>query len=58
MMKVNDFQKYEVTLMISYEDYFRLIYESKYLLEARLGTDRMFIARKAIYGNNRSKAVQ
>ena len=58
MMKVNDFQKYEVTLMISYEDYFRLIYESKYLLEARLGTDRMFIARKAIYGNNRRKAVQ
>ena len=48
MMKVNDFQKYEVTLMISYEDYFRLIYESKYLLEARSGTARMFIARKAI----------
>ena len=58
MMKVNDFQKYEVTLVISYEDYFSLIYETKYLLEARLGADRMFIARKAIYGNNRRKAVQ
>ena len=58
MMKVNDFQKYEVTLMISYEDYFNLIYESKYLLEARLGPDRIFIAKKSVYGNCRRKAVQ
>ena len=58
MMKVNDFQKYEVTLMISYDDYFKLIYESKYLIEARLGPDRRFIAKKAIYGNSRRKAVK
>ena len=31
MMKVNDFQKYEVTLKIPYESYFGLIYETKYL---------------------------
>ena len=37
MMKVNDFQKYEVTLSISYEDYFSLMYDTKYLIEARLG---------------------
>jgi len=58
MMKVNDFQKYEVTLNISYEDYFSLIYETKYLLEARLGVNRTFIATKAVYGNNRRKAVK
>ena len=37
MMKVNDFLKYEISLSISYEDYFRLIYDNKYLIEARLG---------------------
>ena len=37
MMKVNDFLKYEISLNISYEDYFRLIYDTKYLIEARLG---------------------
>ena len=58
MMKINDFQKYEVTLKISYEDYFTLIYDSKYLLEARLGSDRNFIAKKPIYGNSRKKAVK
>lgn len=58
MMKVNDFQKYEVTLSISYEDYFSLIYDTKYLIEARLGPDRTFIAKKSIYGNSRKKAVQ
>ena len=58
MMKVNDFQKYEVTLCISYENYFKLIYETKYLIEARLGPDRTFIAKKPIYGNSRKKAVQ
>ena len=58
MMKVNDFQKYEVTLKIPYEDYFSLIYETKYLLEARLGPDRCFIANVAMYGNNRRKGVE
>ena len=58
MMKVNDFQKYEVTLKIPYEDYFSLIYETKYLLEARLGPDRSFIANVAMYGNSRRKGVQ
>ena len=58
MMKVNDFQKYEITLLISYEDYFSLIYDTKYLLEARLGPNRTFIAKKAMYGNSRKKAVQ
>ena len=58
MMKVNDFQKYEITLLISYEDYFSLIYDTKYLLEARLGPDRIFVAKKAMYGNSRKKAVQ
>ena len=58
MMKVNDFLKYEISLSISYEDYFRLIYDNKYLIEARLGPDRMFIAKKSIYGNSRKKAVQ
>ena len=38
MMKVNDFLKYEISLNISYEDYFRLIYDNKYLIEARLGS--------------------
>ena len=33
MMKFNDFLRYEITLNIDYEDYFRLIYETKYLLE-------------------------
>ena len=58
MMKVNDFLKYEINLSISYEDYFRLIYDNKYLIEARLGPDRTFIAKKSIYGNSRKKAVQ
>ena len=58
MMKVNDFLKYEISLSISYEDYFRLIYDNKYLIEARLGPDRTFIAKKSIYGNSRKKAVQ
>ena len=58
MMKVNDFLKYEISLNISYEDYFRLIYDNKYLIEARLGPDRTFIAKKSIYGNSRKKAVQ
>ena len=55
MMKVNDFLKYEISLNISYEDYFRLIYDNKYLIEARLGPDRTFIAKKSIYGNSRKK---
>ena len=58
MMKVNDFQKYEISLKIPYDDYFNLIYETKYLLEARLGADRCFIAHVAIYGNSRRRAVQ
>ncbi len=58
MMKVNDFQKYEVTLLISYDDYFNLIYESKYLIEARLAPDRTFVAKVAMYANSRKKAVQ
>jgi hypothetical protein len=58
MMRINDFQKYEITLSISYEDYFKLIYESKHLLEARLGCNRTFIAKKPIYGNSRRRAVQ
>lgn len=57
MMKVNDFLKYEISLNISYEDYFRLIYDNKYLIEARLGPNRTFIAKKSIYGNSRKKAV-
>ena len=57
MMKVNDFLKYEINLSISYEDYFRLIYDNKYLIEARLGPNRTFIAKKSIYGNSRKKAV-
>ena len=58
MMKVNDFLRYEISLSISYEDYFRLIYDGKYLIEARLGPDRSFIAKKSVYGNSRKKAVQ
>lgn len=58
MMKLNDFQKYEITLKIPYEDYFSLIYDTKYLLEARLSADRCFIAHVPIYANNRRKAVQ
>ena len=58
MMKVNDFLRYEINLSISYEDYFRLIYDNKYLIEARLGPDRTFIAKKSVYGNSRKKAVQ
>jgi hypothetical protein len=58
MMKVNDFQKYEVSLKIPYEDYFSLIYETKYLLEARLGANRCFIAKVAMYGNCRRRAVE
>jgi len=58
MMKVNDFQKYEVTLKIPYESYFGLIYETKYLLEARLCPERCFIAHHTIYAYNRRKAVE
>ena len=58
MMKVNDFLRYDITLKIDYDDYFRLIYETKYLLEARLGPNRTFIATKPVYGNSRKKAVQ
>ena len=58
MMKVNDFLKYEINLKISYEDYFRLIYDNKYLIEARLGPDRIFIAKKSVYDNSRKKAEQ
>jgi hypothetical protein len=58
MMKVNDFQKYEVSLKIPYEDYFSLIYDTKYLLEARLGAERCFIAKVPMYGNCRRRAVE
>ena len=58
MMKVNDFLRYDIKLKIDYDDYFRLIYETKYLIEARLGPNRTFIATKAVYGNSRKKAVQ
>ena len=57
MMKVNDFQKYLLTIRIPYEDYFSLIYESKHILEARLGSDRNFVAEVPMYGNNRKRAV-
>ena len=58
MMKFNDFQKYQATLLIPYEKYFELIYETKYLLEARLSTDRNFIAQKSFYGCNRRSVVE
>ncbi|MBT4665007.1 MAG: hypothetical protein HOB63_00660, partial [Opitutae bacterium] len=58
MMKVNDFLKYTITLDIEYENYFSLIYDTKYLLEARLGPDRQFVAKKSIYANCRKRAVQ
>jgi len=58
MMKINDFLRYTITLNIDYEEYFRLIYENKYLLEARLGPRRKFVARKSIYANCRRKAVK
>jgi hypothetical protein len=58
MMKVNDFLKYTITLNIEYENYFSLIYDTKYLLEARLGSDRMFVAKKSVYANCRKRAVQ
>ena len=57
MMKFNEFQKYEATLHIPYEKYFELIYETKYLIEARLGTDRQFVACKPFYGCNRRSAI-
>lgn len=57
MMKFNDFLRYEITLNIDYEDYFRLIYETKYLLEARMDVNRQFVAKKSIYSNCRKKAV-
>lgn len=57
-MKINDFLKYEITLNVEYEDYFRLIYETKYMLEARLGPNRKFVAKKTIYANSRKKAAQ
>ena len=57
MMKFNDFQKYQATLFIPYEKYFELIYETRYLLEARLGKDRVFVAQKYFYGCNRRTAV-
>ena len=50
MMKFNDFQKYEATLRIPYEKYFELIYETKYLIEARLSPERCFIATKLFTG--------
>ena len=58
MMKFNDFQKYQATLIIPYKKYFELIYETKYLLEARLSGDRNFIAEKSFYGCNRRSAVK
>jgi hypothetical protein len=58
MLKVNDFLKYTITLDIEYENYFSLIYDTKYLLEARLGPDRQFVAKKSIYANCRKRAVQ
>ena len=58
MMKFNDFQKYQATLLIPYEKYFELIYETKYLLEARLSADRNFIAQKSFYGCNRRSVVE
>jgi hypothetical protein len=58
MMKFNDFQKYEATLRIPYEKYFELIYETKYLIEARLSPERRFIATKSFYGCNRRMAVE
>jgi hypothetical protein len=57
MMKFNEFQKYEATLHIPYEKYFELIYETKYLIEARLGPERQFVACKSFYGCNRRSAV-
>lgn len=57
MMKLNDFLRYEITLNIDYEEYFKLIYETKYMLEARLGPNRQFVAKKSIYANCRRKAV-
>ena len=57
MMKLNDFLRYEITLHVDYEDYFKLIYETKYMLEARLGPNRQFISKKSIYANCRKKAV-
>lgn len=57
MMKFNDFQKYKVTLFIPYRKYFELIYETKYLLEARLKSGRIFVAHKFFYGCNRRTAV-
>ena len=58
MMKINDFQKYKATLLIPYEQYFSLIYDTKYLLEARLSSGRIFVAHKYFYGCNRRKAVE
>ena len=58
MMKINDFQKYKATLLIPYEQYFSLIYDTKYLLEARLSSGRIFVAHKFFYGCNRRKAVE
>ena len=58
MMKINDFQKYKATLLIPYDQYFSLIYDTKYLLEARLSTGRIFVAHKFFYGCNRRKAVE
>ncbi|MDA7790672.1 hypothetical protein N8988_01270 [Opitutales bacterium] len=58
MMKINDFQKYKATLLIPYDQYFSLIYDTKYLLEARLSSGRIFVANKYFYGCNRRKAVE
>ena len=58
MMKFNDFQKYEARLRIPYEKYFKLIYDTKSLLEARLSPDRTFLAIKSFYGCNRRMAVE
>jgi len=57
MMKFNEFQKYEATLLIPYQKYFELIYETKYLIEARLSSGRLFVAHKSFYGCNRRSAV-
>jgi len=57
MMKLNDFLRYEISLTIDYEDYFRLIYETKYMLEARLIPGRQFVANRSIYANCRRNAV-
>ena len=48
MMKVNDFLRYDIKLKIDYDDYFRLIYDTKYLIEARLGTQSHFYRHQSL----------